>query len=395
MKITFFSNYFNHHQKPLSDEFLKLGIDYTFVATEPISEERLKLGYQNMDKEYPFVLTTYDSEENKEKAMQLALDSDIVIIGSAPHEYISKRLEMNKITFRYSERLLKQGNWRILDPFLFKKMLKENYKYKDKNLFLLVASAYAPIDYKKYHTFKNKMYKWGYFPEFKEYDLEKLLLKKSQNKKIKIVWCGRLIKYKNPEIVIKLAKKLVKNNYDFEINVIGEGKLRKKLERKVAENNLTNVVKIMGSVPSSEVRKYMEEANIYLFTSNYEEGWGAVLNESMNSACTVVASHAIGSVPFLINNYKNGIIYKYGDVLSLYESVTYLINNRKVMKELGYNAYNTIKNYWNPAYAVSSLLELYNKLQKDEKVINDENKPATKALPIKQNKMYNYIMKKR
>lgn len=49
---------------------------------------------------------------------------------------------------------------------------------------------------------------------------------------------------------------------------------------------------------ASEVRSYMEKADIYLFTSDFNEGWGAVLNESMNSGCAVVASHAIGSVPF-------------------------------------------------------------------------------------------------
>ena len=33
----------------------------------------------------------------------------------------------------------------------------------------------------------------------------------------------------------------------------------------------------------------MEQADIYLFTSDRNEGWGAVANEAMNSACAMVA----------------------------------------------------------------------------------------------------------
>ena len=109
MKITFYSNFFNHHQLPLAQALIKLGVDFTFVATESIPEERLKLGYEDMNKKYNYVLTTYDSDENYEKSIKLCEESDIVIIGSAPEIYTKIRMQYNKIMFRYSERLHKQG----------------------------------------------------------------------------------------------------------------------------------------------------------------------------------------------------------------------------------------------------------------------------------------------
>lgn len=107
-----------------------------------------------------------------------------------------------------------------------------------------------------------------------------------------------MIKYKHPELVIEIANHLKKNNIDFKINVLGTGEMKELLIKKIAYNNLYENVFILGAMNPNEVRKYMEKANIFLFTSNYEEGWGAVLNEAMNSGCAVVASHAIGSVPF-------------------------------------------------------------------------------------------------
>ena len=48
MNIVFLSNYFNHHQKPLSDElFSLLKGNYYFIETMPIEEERVNLGWRN------------------------------------------------------------------------------------------------------------------------------------------------------------------------------------------------------------------------------------------------------------------------------------------------------------------------------------------------------------
>ena len=109
--------------------------------------------------------------------------------------------------------------------------------------------------------------------------------------------------------------------------MIGIGNEFDAIKNLIENYNLTDCVKLLGAVKSDKVRKYMENANIFLFTSDCNEGWGAVLNESMNSGCAVVASHAIGSVPFLLENKKNGIIYNDRDINTLYESVLYLIKN--------------------------------------------------------------------
>ena len=81
-----------------------------------------------------------------------------------------------------------------------------------------------------------------------------------------------------------------------------------------------------------QVREYMEKSEIHIFTSDRNEGWGAVLNESMNSACVPVANKAIGSVPYLINDGNNGFMYK--DENELYEKVKYLLNNDKDRKAM-------------------------------------------------------------
>ena len=51
--LVFVSNYFNHHQKFLSDEFVKiLGDGYHFIETIPMEEERKNLGWEQLKVDY-------------------------------------------------------------------------------------------------------------------------------------------------------------------------------------------------------------------------------------------------------------------------------------------------------------------------------------------------------
>ena len=46
MKIVFISNYFSHHQKPLSEQLYALTDgNYRFIETEPMEEDRRNLGW--------------------------------------------------------------------------------------------------------------------------------------------------------------------------------------------------------------------------------------------------------------------------------------------------------------------------------------------------------------
>ena len=122
----------------------------------------------------------------------------------------------------------------------------------------------------------------------------------------------------------------------------------------------------------------MEAGDIYLFTSDKNEGWGAVLNESMNSCCAAVASHAAGSVPFLVNDKINGLIYRDGDLESAYSKVTWLIEHPEERKRLGYEAYKTMTEIWSPEKAADNLLSLSSSLLKGAQPDRFEG-PCSKA----------------
>lgn len=161
MKITFYSNFLTHHQLPFCLEmYKKYGEDFKFVSMEKINQERISLGYKDMDNDYPFVLKAYESKEKYNEATKLAVDSDIVIAGSTPtDDYIKERLKQDKITFRYYARIFYNGVLSIFDFENSKKVYDRHLKYKkNKNLYLLCASSYGPNDFNELGMYKNKCF---------------------------------------------------------------------------------------------------------------------------------------------------------------------------------------------------------------------------------------------
>ncbi len=382
MNIVFISNYYNHHQKELSDELYALtGGKYFFVETQPIENERLNMGW-GKDKKPKYVKQYYVSDSAATECQRLIEEADIVIMGSAPEKLLRGCQKNGKLIFRYSERKHKKGFnfWKY--PIRWVRWRHFNPSYA--RMYLLCAGAYTAADFARYTLFKNKSYKWGYFPPVRMYDDVELLI--SQKKPMSIVWVARLIEWKHPEACIDVAKKLKEAGYAFELNMIGTGVLEQELKQKIKFADLEDCVHLLGSMSPEQVREHMENSEVFLFTSDRNEGWGAVLNEAMNSACAVVAGHAIGSVPFLINNGKNGLIYQTGNTDDLYTQTKWLLDHSEERKEMGRNAYDTVAIEWNAKRAAERLLVLAERiLNGDEMPIPFENGVCSKAEELADN----------
>ena len=138
----------------------------------------------------------------------------------------------------------------------------------------------------------------------------------------------------------------------------------------------------------------MEEADIFLMTSDRREGWGAVINESMNSGCAVIANHMIGAVPFLLHHGENGLIYQDGEEQQLFELTEKLIVDRGYCQMLGRNAYHTIVKEWNAETAAERLYQLCRRVFFGEKEQIPESGPCSAAPVISERKMYHYLTNK-
>ena len=357
LSVVLVSNFYHHHQSSFSEAMNEMdNIRFCFIETSPMTEERKKMGYEIKNKP-SYVVSAFDSPTSLAQCKRIIDEADLAIFGDARDSFIRFRHKNGKIVFRYSERFYKTGCRRIEIPL---RKIKNYFRFnRYKNDYLLCASAYTAADAAITKSFVGKAYKWGYFPPVRRTDLDDLMSKKNTSGVISLLWGRRLLDWKHPEVAVFLAEKLHHENLNFELTIIGGGELENTLRNLISQKRLESCVNYVGLKKPYEVREYMEKSNVFLFTSDYQEGWGAVLNEAMNSGCAVVASHAIGSVPYLLKNGINGFVYENGDNDSLLELVRDLILDSNMREKVGRAAYNCIINDWNGEVAAQRLISLY------------------------------------
>lgn len=384
MNIVFASNWFNHHEKFFCDAIdAQPDVDFHFIQTERIPDERIRLGYQDMTKTTSYCICSYESDVAYHKAMEICNKADALILGSAPYEFIAERVRRNKLTFFYAERLFRNGLWHMLYPPTFFTVLRRFIIPGNKsNFYMLCASGYTALDCYIIHAFRGRYFKWGHFVEVKKLEsadslIETKRLKSSQG--ISILWVGRLIRLKHPDLAVEVAEMLKLQGYQFEMNIIGTGEMEESLKQNVTKRNLSGTVHFLGSMTPQEVRTHMENSDIYLFTSDFNEGWGAVLGEAMASGCAVVTSHGIGATPFLAIHKENALVYENGNKDSLFRNVKKLIDSENLRTRVSQNAILTMQNLWNANVGANRLYELIKALKADNDIPVYENGPISKA----------------
>lgn len=364
MKITMISNAMSHHQKPFCDCLAGLeDVEFHFIATKSLADERRNMGYSDLNHSSKYIVRSYESDLNLERAKNLIQNSDFVIFGSAPYGYIKGRLKNGQWTFLYSERIFKKRTDYLQKLKLWIIYFLRYGCYSRKKIKVLCASAYAAGDFSKFGFQQEQFYQWGYFPKESSLDIIELL----KNKKEKsIVWVGRMIHWKHPKTAIQLAYRLKNDNIPFHLTMIGNGELFDMIKGQISELALDEYVTLTGALPVDEVRRIMEQSEILVTTSDQNEGWGAVINEAMSSACAVCASCEMGAAPFLIQDGKNGYLFHYADQDTLFSRVKNLLLNPEQREEMARNAFFTIEKEWNGVNAANKLVELCSKLQSGE-----------------------------
>lgn len=377
MTLTFYSNYLNHHQVLIADELYSLlGDKFHFVATLPRNEKELKGGQDYSDRSY--CVLAGESNENRNRAMTYARESDVCVFGACSIEYTIERVKQKEcgLSFEMGERWLKRGIINIFSPNLIRWWLNYIRYFHKKPFYKLCSSSYASADDCLLGAYRGRHYKWGYFTAVPK-DIE-VNAANTSNTKTHIMWCSRFLKLKHPELPVRMASILKAKGYEFQLDMYGTGPEEETTKQLIQQLGVEDVVKMHGARPNAEILQAMREHEIFLFTSDRFEGWGAVANESMANGCAIVASNAIGSTPYLVKDGVNGFAFESENVKSLTSKVEWLLNHPEERYKMQCEAHRTMTEFWSPKKAATALLTLIDCLQdKKETIINDG--PCSKA----------------
>ena len=385
MRIACVTNFISLHLSCFADRLWEL-TDGNFVFIEiesPNAEVQKKLPSSFNIYDKPYLLQAWRSKDNWTKAIEICKDVDVLMSGGGRKTIIFEelRLQNDQLTFEVGERQLKRG---VFNAFSATSLAFLSFyrRIKDcNNLFYLCCSAFAANDHYLIHPIlKGKCYKWAYFTQVPNIDINRIISNRRFHH-IKLLWTGRIFDWKRVDLAIKLASNLKDLGYDFELNIAGDGDCKGKMERLVRRLGVGDQINFLGLLPNEKIYQLMRDHDIFVFTSNKREGWGAVLNEALSNGCACVCSDLIGAAPYLIRPGDNGMLFRTGSWKDLLKKVKFLLDNPEKREHMQHEAYITMSTVWNPSIAAHRFYMLADAKLRGQEVVFDSG-PCSFAEPL-------------
>ena len=271
ISISFFSNFFNAHQLPVAKELnANPCVDFAFIAMQRI--EGLE-GRVCLNDRYPFVVKQYLGNSEAEQAMAHAIGDDIVVFGdmAGDESYVRARAKTGKPFFRYSERLLKRGDWWAYVPPKRYRTYDRFTRYNDCPMYVLCASGYTARDLDKFGYPVERCLKWGYFPQV---DASPVEARRPLPRDVALCSAQRLIPWKRVDLQVRMAKELKDRNVPFRLTIAGGGEEELSLKELACKLRVDDRVTFVGALSSEDTLALMRSSDVFLATSNRKEGWG-------------------------------------------------------------------------------------------------------------------------
>jgi glycosyltransferase involved in cell wall biosynthesis len=162
--------------------------------------------------------------------------------------------------------------------------------------------------------------------------------------KILIATVARMTKKKGVQNIVSVAPSLLEKNENLMFVMIGDGPLRKKLEKTVEEKGLSRNFYFTGEVPREKVLGYLEQADIFALPSS-DEAFGIAILEAISKQVPVVAMNHSG-VSDIIKNGVSG--YLANNLTDFSSYLQKLIENPDLRASIAQNASQELSKYdWN------------------------------------------------
>jgi len=174
-----------------------------------------------------------------------------------------------------------------------------------------------------------------------------------------ILFVGRLAKEKGVIYLLQAAKLLKDAGASFKTLIVGSGPLEDELKAYIRDNNLTDVVTMVGWVDSSELPQYYATATVYVGPSLHE-AQGLVFLEALATGLPVVTTDQGGMKDF-IRNGENGFMVPAQSPQALFDILARLYNDRSLLYTLHQQAASSVAG----TYSWDAVTKAYVPLLKD------------------------------
>lgn len=174
-------------------------------------------------------------------------------------------------------------------------------------------------------------------------------LRLGQNKPLRAIYSGRISYLKGSSILLRTAHQMNKDRIVF--SVFGNN---------IDNIELSNKIEHFGYLDNQCYLEKLRYYDIYIHPS-ITEGMSYSVLEAMSAGLVVVCSSNSGYSKLIQNNI-NGFVYDFKSHESLYEILSYIIDNPQIIPNISINAHNTAKEFTRNKYKKELMSVIHAKL---------------------------------
>ena len=153
------------------------------------------------------------------------------------------------------------------------------------------------------------------------------------------------------------AYKIVKGSFsDAKLLLVGDGPLKEAIQSFADDNGISDV-SFIGRVSNSRIYDYLNQADIMISSSRYDNMPVSVL-EGFNAGLLVIATN-VGGVPYMIEDGTNGLLFEDDNHIEMANKMTYALTHQQDSIRMICNAYKSLSQYkWDSIK--ERLISIYN-----------------------------------
>jgi colanic acid/amylovoran biosynthesis glycosyltransferase len=185
-----------------------------------------------------------------------------------------------------------------------------------------------------------------------------------------ILTIARFVEKKGLEYGIKAMAAILKKHSGIEYKIAGDGPLKDKLQRLIAELNVGDKIQLIGWRSQDQIAQLLARSDILLAPSltsstGDQEGIPGVIMEAFATGLPVVSTEHAG-IPEIVRDGASGFLVPEKDVDALIQKLEILIEQPQLRYAMGRTGRKYVEQYYNIETLNNRLVELYQQLLQRE-----------------------------
>lgn len=180
---------------------------------------------------------------------------------------------------------------------------------------------------------------------------------------LRLLSIGRLIEKKGFKFLIEACHLLHVAGLRFICHIVGDGPEQPKLEEAIQQYQLSEVVRLTGPLPQTDIVNLLAESSIFVFPAIHDsagdtDNLPTVLIEAMASRLPIVATKVAG-IPEIVQHNGNGILVAEKDPVQLAAAIQVMAADQALLERFGSASHRIAQEKFALSDTVGQLKQLF------------------------------------